>query len=299
MSKRDALSRYSLIIKRLKRKPASFTEISNYLETESELQDRNFCISSRTFKRDMVDILSLYQIHIKFNFSQKVYYIESDCESNTNEKMLEAFDTFDALNIAERLSKNIHFEKRGPKGTEFLSTLLHAIKKQYVVNFFYHKFYEENNTDRSAEPYALKEFKNRWYLLAKDKSDSVVKTFSLDRISLLHVTDIKFTNVDFDVHEYFKYCYGIIKPEDGEPKDIILAFEPVQGKYVKTLPLHESQQTILDTKTEIRIQLKLYITHDFLMELLSFGSALTVIKPNSLARKINAEHQCAANLYRL
>jgi hypothetical protein len=38
MSKRETLARYSIIIKKLKRNPSSFAEISETLAFESELQ---------------------------------------------------------------------------------------------------------------------------------------------------------------------------------------------------------------------------------------------------------------------
>ena len=40
MSKRESLARYTIIINKLKKHPASFAEISETLAIESELQDR-------------------------------------------------------------------------------------------------------------------------------------------------------------------------------------------------------------------------------------------------------------------
>ncbi len=51
MSKRELITRYSLIIKKLRRNPATFNEISEYLLLESELQEYNFNVSKRTFKK--------------------------------------------------------------------------------------------------------------------------------------------------------------------------------------------------------------------------------------------------------
>ena len=78
MSKRESITRYSLIIKKLRKKPASFNEISEYLLLESELQEYNFNVSKRTFKRDLEDISSLYNIDIVYDFSRKVYFIDFD-----------------------------------------------------------------------------------------------------------------------------------------------------------------------------------------------------------------------------
>jgi hypothetical protein len=58
---------------------------------------------------------------------------------------------------------------------------------------------------------------------------------------------------------------------------VILSFGPFQGKYIKSLPLHNTQEIIEDTDDELRIRLTLYLTHDFLMELLAYGDTVKVI----------------------
>ena len=55
-------------------------------------------------------------------------------------------DTFSALNLTDRLSNHIHFEKRKPQGTENLYGLLHAIKNQVQIQFTYQKFWEDDLT---------------------------------------------------------------------------------------------------------------------------------------------------------
>lgn len=283
MSKRESISRYNLIIKKLRKQPSTFSEISDYLAFESDLQEYNFKISKRTFQRDIEDIRSVYNIDIQYDFSRKVYYIEFDEQPEVNERILEAFDTFNALNISDRLSNHIHFEKRHPQGTENLYGLLHAIKNKVQISFSYQKFWEDEITHRITEPYALKEFKNRWYVLANDLNDKKVKSFALDRLSELEITKKKFQlSNDFNVNDHYRYCFGIISPNGHKPEDVILSFDSFQGKYIKTLPIHESQQILIDNETELRIKLTLFITRDFLMELLSFGENLRVIKPDSL-----------------
>ncbi len=114
MSKREAISRYNLIIKKLRKCSASFSEIADYLSLESELLSYDFNVSKRTFQRDLEDIRSIYNIDIQYNFSRKVYFIDFEQQPEVNERILEAFDTFNALNITDRLSNHIHFEKRRP-----------------------------------------------------------------------------------------------------------------------------------------------------------------------------------------
>ncbi|MDX9695242.1 MAG: WYL domain-containing protein [Bacteroidales bacterium] len=298
MSKRESISRYNLIIKKLRKQPATYKEISDYLSFESELQDYNFNVSKRTFQRDLEDIRSIYQIDIQFDFSRKVYFIEFDQHPTVNERMLEAFDTFNALNIADRLSDYIHFENRRPQGSENLYGLLHAIKNEVQIKFTYHKYWDDIITDRLVEPYALKEFRNRWYVLARDLKDKQVKSFALDRLTNFEITKAKFqTPNNFNVAEYYKYSFGIISPNSTKPEEIILSFDPLQGKYIKSLPLHESQEVLIDNEDELQIKLKLFITQDLIMELLSHGDNVKVIKPESLIKEIKSVLQNALNLY--
>lgn len=299
MSKRESIARYNLIIKKLRKKPSSFSEISDYLDFESDLQEYNFNVSKRTFQRDIEDIRSVYNIDIQYDFSRKVYYIDFDEQPEVNERILEAFDTFNALNISERLSNFIHFEKRRPRGTENLYGLLHAIKNKVQISFSYQKFWEDEITHRITEPYALKEFKNRWYVLANDVKDNKVKSFALDRLTELEITRKKFQLPnDFNVNEHFKYSFGIISPNDHKPQEIILSFDPFQGKYIKTLPLHESQVILKDNENELLVKLTLFVTHDFFMEILSFGDNVKVIQPVSLIEEIKKTYENALKLYR-
>lgn len=265
MSVRETITRYNLIIKKIKKHPSTFDEITEYLKIESDIQGYDYNKSKRTFQRDLEDIRSIFHIDIHFDFSRKVYFLFEDDQSEVSERILEAFDTFNALNISDRLSNYIHFEKRRPQGTENLYGLLHAIKNQVQIQFIYQKYWEEILTKRLVEPYALKEFRNRWYLLANDLKDGMVKSFALDRLTELDITRKKFQLPnDFNIKELFKYSFGIINSTEGEPHEIILSFTHYQGKYIKSLPLHESQEVLIDDDNELRIKLKIHITHDFL-----------------------------------
>ena len=87
--------------------------------------------------------------------------------------------------------------------------------------------------------------------IANDLKDKKVKSFALDRLFELEITRKKFQQPnDFNVNEHFKYCFGIISPNEHKPQEVILSFDPFQGKYIKTLPLHESQVILKDNEDE-------------------------------------------------
>ena len=270
----------------------------DYLRENDESLNLGF--SKRTLQRDIKEIRQTFGIDIQFSNRDKGYFIaQSETDNQNFERMIEAFDMFNSLNMAQDLQPFIHLEKRRPQGTENLYGLLHAIKNRLRIKFSYQKFWEDEITQRIAEPYALKEFKSRWYILAKDLKDGRVKSFALDRLTNLDITKQKFQfPKDYDVEESYRYCFGIISPDDEKPSEIILSFEPVQGKYIKTLPLHQPQEVLIDNDDELRIKLKLCITHDFLMELLSFGENVRVIQPKSLANQVKSAHKAAFERYR-
>jgi len=289
MSKREAISRYSLIIKKLRKHPATFAEIAEYLTSESELHSYNFTISKRTFLRDREDIYSLYSIDIQYDLSRKLYFINHDEKPEFNERILEAFDILNTLNLSEELSKYVHLEKRKSAGTEYLFDLIYAIKNRLQIRFSYHKFWEDKATQRVVEPYALKEFKYRWYLLAKDNKDKKVKSFALDRLANVEVTRKSFElPANYNIEESFQYCFGIINPDNAQLQEIVLSFDPIQGKYVKSLPLHESQEVFIDNQHELQIKLKLFVTYDLVKEILAYGEYVKVLSPDSLINEIKS-----------
>lgn len=305
MSKRGYISRYLLILKKLKVKPYStYEELQTYIENQFDylqMQDDNLQIgfSKRTLQRDINEIRNVFGIDIEYSKSQKGYFISQNENENMNfQRMMEAFDMFNSLNLAQNLTPFIHLEKRRPQGTENLYGLLHAIKNRLQIKFTYQKFWEEELSQRLVEPYALKEFKNRWYIMAKDSKDNNIKSFALDRLTNLEITNLNYQYPDnYSIEQSYRYCFGIISPNDEEPQDIILSFDPFQGKYIKTLPLHDTQQVLVDNDEEMKIKLKLCLTHDLVMELLSFGDNMKVIEPKSLADQIKQAHEKAFRQY--
>ena len=305
MSKRGYISRYLLILKKLKVKPYStYEELQTFIENQFDylqMQDDNLQIgfSKRTLQRDIKEIRNVFGIDIEYSKSQKGYFISQNENENMNfQRMMEAFDMFNSLNLAQDLTPFIHLEKRRPQGTENLYGLLHAIKNRLQIKFTYQKFWEEELSQRLVEPYALKEFKNRWYIMAKDSKDNNIKSFALDRLTNLEITNLNYQYPDnYSIEQSYRYCFGIISPNDEEPQDIILSFDPFQGKYIKTLPLHDTQQVLVDNDEEMKIKLKLCLTHDLVMELLSFGDNMKVIEPKSLADQIKQAHEKAYRQY--
>ena len=184
------------------------------------------------------------------------------------------------------------------KGIEFVEPVLKAISERRVLKFKYQKHGSDEVSENFLEPYLIKEAKNFWYVIGKriNKKEQKVLTFALDRIHEMQLTDETFSEEKIDKKNFFKNVVGVTLGE-GKPEKVVLSFLPLQGKYVKTIPIHASQQIIKETKTELKISLELVINHELKMQLLSYGENVKVLQPKTLAEEIKAEAKKMVKLY--
>lgn len=226
MPKLEYNLRYSCIIKRLRRSPASFNEISDYLESELDFHGYDFNISKRTFLRDLEEIRQFLHVDILYDFSKRVYYISEENREEENNRMLEAYDMFNVLNKTDSFADYIFFEKRRPQGTEHFYGLLHAIKNCFCIQLKHKKFWDDEVTERKVKPLGLKEFKGRWYLIAKDEKSDPVKTFGLDRIIDFTITKQRFEKVpgERDKRALCKLLWNYQSNRHGTGKNCIVVY---------------------------------------------------------------------------
>lgn len=298
MAKTEQILRLTYIenfLKARKEKGASFLEIKEYLEKKFQEKDilGRLKFTERTFMRDKKAIMDISGIEISYSKKTGSYIISSKELEPTEENIYENMLLVEAYrDIKDRLDI-MSFEKKKQRGLSNLNSLVSAITEQKLITFHYHKFYEKEYSKRIVEPYALKEFKYRWYLLAKehqqDGKNSPIKIFGLDRISDLEIKSKRFKRLDFDTDKLFENSFGIITPNGMEVEEVILEFDYQQGNYIRTLPLHSSQKIISENNDKIIISLNIVPTYDFEREILSYGSRVKIIQPESLKKRIKNE----------
>jgi predicted DNA-binding transcriptional regulator YafY len=174
------------------------------------------------------------------------------------------------------------------KGSDILSRLIKLISNQKTVRIRYQKFGSEQDKDYVIHPYLLKEFRNFWYLVGYVADYKEVRTFGVDRILDAEEAGIPYipeTEVNFQAQSFFKYCYGITAL-DGRPERVVLSFSVFRGNYIKSQPIHPSQQILADNDQELRIELHLINNFELRDLILSYGSHVRVIEPISLAEQI-------------
>lgn len=283
-SRRVIFRRYLWIFDTIKNNPGITRKQIEVKYYKSELADDLSGVSKRNFYRDLNVIRSIFKVEITKNTSNGYFLEESFLSSNVN-KLLESYRFINTYEIFKEVDHFIAAEPR-KSGSTHLLIMLDAIQNRKRVEFIYRKYVDETPVKRVIEPYFVKEFRGRWYVIACDKKDRQIKVFALERIE-----EDPFPaspSASFDIPQnitpegFFKDSFGIFKLTDSKVEEIELSFKPLKAKFIKSQPLHASQTIIFESDTELRVKFKLQITHDFIMELLSHGSEATVIAPECL-----------------
>lgn len=291
MAKREQMYRLMHITNFLKSKiqGASYEEVRNYLEEKyyQDSFDGELAFSEKTFKRDRNLLEELFGLEIRFTRSTMTYQLIKDDFFENSQTIFDNLLLVNAYRQTGDQANILLFEKRQASGLNHLDGIVHAIKNQKIISFQYTKYWEGIPHKKVIEPYALKEFKNRWYLLAneRDGKDFFIKTFGLDRISDLDISKCSFKKNQVGIDAMFVNSFGIISTMNEEPIKITLSFEPWQGMFVKSLPIHHSQKTLIDNDKELKIELNMAPTYDFYQELLTHAERILSIEPKSVCNQ--------------
>jgi predicted DNA-binding transcriptional regulator YafY len=181
-------------------------------------------------------------------------------------------------------------------GTENLTLLLEAIKLKNKIQFTHFSYNTEKTKTVILNPYFLKEYLGRWYIVGL--RDDEIRTFGIDRISNLVITKLKFEKTKSQkAKENFDSIIGLIYSE-GEQQKVVLSFDPMQGRYVKSLPWHHSQKVLIDNVEELRISLYIVPNFEFYQQILMIGANVKVIEPEWLVAEIKEKLKEALGQYK-
>ena len=290
MSQLVSIKRLLVIISNVRsnRKYSSQQELLNDVNDSLSLRGYND-ISGKTLERDFKLIEEAFGLTLGFDAKRGRYAVKED-GSNRQERLEELLFNFDLLNELDSnspLRSYVLAEHHRPPHSNMMFLLLSAIREQHPIQFTYEDYRKATAYQvERAYPHYLKESQGRWYLFAFN--NSTLKTYAVERITALSIFESEtFTRrMTIDVAELFRDCFGIWNDERIPIEDIELSYSPLDGRFIKSLPLHPSQQILVDNDQEFRIALRLRITNDFVMALLARSTSLTVMKPESLRNRV-------------
>ena len=257
--------------------------------------------SRTTFHRHKIAIEDMFGIYIECDRKNGFkYYIGNEYvlqENSVQNWMLSTLSVSSLLAESMSLNERILLENV-PSGGEKLKMLIKAMKESKKISITYRRYGGHATRTFDLEPYCLKLFGQRWYLLGRF-ADRGMATFSIDRMLEIKVSNEKFKfDEDFDAASYFSDCFGVMLDENSKPEKVVIRAYGFEPYYLRDLPLHHSQRVIQSTEEYSDFELRLKITSDFKTKLLSRGEWIEILEPKALAEEIIEWHQKSIDRYK-
>lgn len=156
-----------------------------------------------------------------------------------------------------------------------------------IIEITYQSYWKEEANTFTIEPFCVKVFKQRWYIVARSPCYDTMMIYALDRIQNLQVTDIPFDYPsNFDPQSFFEFSFGIVVDSTCDIEKIRIKVYDKKCQYIKALPLHYSQREVEKTNSYSIFEYLLKPTYDFYQELLSHGDEIEVLSPISLKEQM-------------
>jgi predicted DNA-binding transcriptional regulator YafY len=292
---------------RLVDKPFRYPSKKTLVERLSEEFD---AVSERTVERDIRDIGETYQIHIRNDRRRGGYYLDLPTDEDVADfeqfvQLLERRERLEFLTASAEgirgIGRYLQLEHHAQfTGTEHLSLLWQALRSGRCVQFTYRKFSPESTPAplRLVEPGLLVEYRNRWYLDGFDAGEGKPRTFGLDRIADLTLTDQPLRQTDIDtLRTDRRHAIGVTCPPHLEPQRVVLRFQTSEANYVRSLPLHSSQRLVRETPDFTDVELTVILNHELEREILAFGELVEVLEPKALRETIKKRLTKLASIY--
>jgi hypothetical protein len=274
----------------------------------SEIEDRwesrfDLPYSRRTFNNHRDAVEEVFGIRIECNRSTNRYYIDySEDVSDENAETAWLINTFTVNSMLsmgkQRLSGRVSVEDI-PSGHIFLTAIMEAMTDGVEIEIDYQKYSAESAESLTLRPYAVKEFAKRWYLVAYCEEREALRVYGLDRIKAIDVIDKAFKMPkNFDVDETFATSFGPYLSE-GKAQLITFRTTKTEARFLRDLPLHESQEEIKsDDKEHVTFRIFVWPNKSLIMELCKFGSGLEVLSPAEVRDAVAEQLSAALQLYK-
>ena len=301
---RNMISKYVWIIETIyKSGRISFKELNErWLDDDiSEGVD----IPKRTFNNWIIAIQETFGLFIENEGKGEYrYYIMNEEDISKNGLRTWLYNTIsvsNALANCESIKDRILLEYV-PSGQEYLMKILDALKENRILNMTYHSYWKEEESNFDVEPFCVKLFRQRWYLIARSTYTYYhrqgPRIYALDRIRNLSPTEETFEiPKDWNASDFFIGAFGVIADAQTKCEPIKLKVNASQANYIRDLKLHETQEEEERNEEYSIFSYYLRPTYDFQQELLWHGEDVVVLEPKWLREELGERLKCMYNRY--
>ena len=335
---KKALHRYKILDGLLKNRNGytimELTEkVNDELATFQDSDKKENRVSDRMIRMDLENMMEVYSVIIGKRDRNRYYYETSD-ESIDNINLREEdktaiglavgvfarfkgtplYDKFsDAVTriMANSVIRKINTtdtrkivqvaEVSANSGIEWLETIYNAIVEKKTLTLHY-KSFGEKTSERVISPYMLKEYRNKWYMIAYVHGLTKPDKTLLHKLS--RIVDIKESfelyeeDPTFNGNKYFKYTLGVFHKHSEEPIDVKLK---LRGKSIIRLfsedEVHSTQDLMPISEEEAILEMRVYNSPELETFILGYGESIEVMEPQVLRDKIIFRLNKGINLY--
>ena len=295
-----AINRYVWLLNTLmQRKSLTFKEICDLWDKSSLTDGKPLAL--RTFHQHREAVAELFGVEIVCDTNTYKYSIAQPEELKNNSAQQWLFNSFAISNTIEagrNMKERILFEEI-PSGAEFAQVVVDAMQQNRVL-FVDYKPFQGEKFELYLQPYAMRVYNQRWYVVGRFKESGSIRNIALDRILRMEITDEEFSlPEDFDASDYYAHTVGIFVNEALKPQRVVLRTYGVSTEYMRSVPLHHSQREIATNGNESSdFEYHLNLTPELTSKLLSKGDWVEVLEPKELREKVKEQAQAIADLYR-
>ena len=183
-------------------------------------------------------------------------------------------------------------------GLRWLDPIYQSITQLKAIELAYRPFQHDTHFTHVVSPHVLKEYNNRWFLIAWNHERQFLSNYALDRIKDISTTTEQYFRIKtFDPQIHFKDVVGVSIPVDAEVESILIAATPRQAKYINTKPIHPSQKNIGEHNGEVLFTLSLILNFELESTILSFGENVRVLEPAHLVERVQSRLSAALRNY--
>ena len=287
---KNLLNKYVWLVETIyKAKKITFEEI-NEKWLDNDLSEGK-PLPIRTFHKWRQAIEEIFSLIIENEKGGHYYYYIQNSDDLKDESSLRSW-LFRTLSVSYMMLDSVCIKDKilleeVHDGREYLPVILESLKKNIVLEMTYQSYWRDEPNTFEIEPYCLKAFKQRWYLVGRSPYYDKIMIYALDRIHQLELTENSFDYPkNFKAEEYFDDCFGIIADRRCKVRTIKLKVAASQANYLRSLILHQTQKEIERTDEYSIFRVRLRPTYDFLQEILSMGNDVEVLEPSEFRDEI-------------
>lgn len=240
-------------------------------------------LPSRTFHKWRIAVEEMFGLIIDCERKGGYHYYIANAdelkEGNIRNWLINTFSISNLLVDNLQLHERILLEEI-PSGQKYLAQIIDAMKNNNLINMTYRSYWKDNSHNFDVEPYCVKLFRQRWYLLGRSPYNKQMMIYALDRIQELRIIEKNFELPStFNANEFFGEYFGVSIGDEVDVETVRLKVASFQANYIRAVPLHHSQKEIEKNENFSIFELRLRPTSDFIREILWHSEAIEVLEP--------------------